>query len=26
MHQCLMALEFIKEKNDLEMKQIKNRR
>jgi len=25
MHQCLMALEFIKEKNDLEMKQIKNR-
>jgi len=26
MHQCLMALEFIKEKNDLEMKQIKNKR
>jgi len=26
MHQCLMALEFMKEKNELEMKQIKNRR
>jgi len=26
MHQCLTALEFIKEKNDLEMKQIKNRK